>query len=254
MARIDWTKFHSPAFHIHTYRCNHAENIPDETYIRKAFSLHADSIWFTDHAPFEGDMFRNRMLYRELDEYLDSMTALKAKYANTIPVFAGLEIEYLDSFDENGYYKRLVSDERIDLLLLGQHMCEIAPGKYTFDLPQKEKKNEYKYLAKSMVSGIETGYFNVIAHPDRIFKRSPKRWDDKMSQAAENILLAAAKTNIPIEKNMESAEKKVYYPEFWEIQEKMAPDIPIVTGMDAHSIQDLEARWEIAKKFEKDEI
>ena len=40
------------AFHVHTYRCGHAENISDETYVKKAIELGVKSIWFTDHAPF----------------------------------------------------------------------------------------------------------------------------------------------------------------------------------------------------------
>lgn len=248
MQKKNITQFSNAAFHIHTFRCRHAENIPDEAYIQEAITLGADSIWFTDHAPFEGDAFQNRMLYCELDEYLNSMAVLKAKYADTIPVFAGLEIEYLDSFDRRGSYEQLVEDKRVDLLLLGQHMCEISPDKYTFNLPREERKDEYKYLAKSMVSGIKTGYFDVVAHPDRIFKRNKKMWDEDMAQAAEDVLLAAADANISIEKNMESIEKKVYRTKFWQLQEKIAPDIPIVIGMDAHSIHDLKTRWEMAKR------
>ena len=39
-------------FHVHTFRCGHAENVSDEEYIKKAISLGASGIWFTDHAPF----------------------------------------------------------------------------------------------------------------------------------------------------------------------------------------------------------
>jgi histidinol-phosphatase (PHP family) len=53
---------------VHTYRCGHAENVSDEEYIKKAISLGASGIWFTDHAPFPGDPFGNRMKYSELDE------------------------------------------------------------------------------------------------------------------------------------------------------------------------------------------
>ena len=27
------------AFHVHTYRCGHAEHIPDEAYVKKAIEL-----------------------------------------------------------------------------------------------------------------------------------------------------------------------------------------------------------------------
>ena len=50
-------------FHVHTYRCGHAEDIPDEAYIKAAMSIGAKGIWFTDHAPFPGNPFKNRMKY-----------------------------------------------------------------------------------------------------------------------------------------------------------------------------------------------
>lgn len=53
-------------FHVHTFRCGHAENVPDTAYIERAIELGASDIWFSDHAPFPGDPFRNRMKYDDL--------------------------------------------------------------------------------------------------------------------------------------------------------------------------------------------
>lgn len=39
-------------FHVHTYRCGHASDETDEDYVKRAVELGADSITFTDHAPF----------------------------------------------------------------------------------------------------------------------------------------------------------------------------------------------------------
>lgn len=64
---------HSDIFHVHTYRCGHAENIQDECYIKKAISAGASGIWFTDHAPFPGDPFGGRMKYSELFQTKNSL-------------------------------------------------------------------------------------------------------------------------------------------------------------------------------------
>ena len=55
-------------FHVHTYRCGHAENITDEKYIIQSISKNYKDIWFSDHAPFPGDPFGGRMKYNELNE------------------------------------------------------------------------------------------------------------------------------------------------------------------------------------------
>ena len=80
-------------FHVHTYRCGHAENISEELYIEKAITLNASDIWFTDHAPFPNDPFGGRMKYEQLNEYIDTLLQLKEKYKEEINVHIGLEIE-----------------------------------------------------------------------------------------------------------------------------------------------------------------
>ena len=92
-------------FHVHTFRCGHAENVPDEAYIEKAVEIGASDIWFTDHAPFPGNPFRNRMTIECLPEYISTLLALKERYSNLLTVHIGIEIEYLPSFDKSGYYR-----------------------------------------------------------------------------------------------------------------------------------------------------
>ena len=67
----------SDIFHVHTFRCGHAEDISDKKYIEKAIELGATGIWFTDHAPFPGDPFGNRMKYSELEEYVSTLLRYK---------------------------------------------------------------------------------------------------------------------------------------------------------------------------------
>ncbi len=66
-------------FHVHSWRCGHAENANDEDYVKKAISLGASSIYFTDHAPFPGNPFRNRMNYNQLEEYISTLKVLKVR-------------------------------------------------------------------------------------------------------------------------------------------------------------------------------
>lgn len=223
-------------FHVHTYRCGHAEDVPDEAYIKAAISIGAKGIWFTDHAPFPGNPFKNRMKYSELDEYLSSLLYLKENYNGQIQVHIGLEIEYFPLFDQNGYYKQLCSDSRIELLLLGQHMAETSPEHYTFEWNKEQLNNEeYLALGKAQIAGIQSGYFNAVAHPDRIFRRQ-KTWSGEMSAMAEQIINAAIQTTIPLEINEASKHQKHHYwQEFWELSKEAM----CINGLDAHSISEI---------------
>lgn len=53
-------------FHVHSYRCKHASQEQEEEYIKKAIELGATKIVFTDHAPFPGNPFLNRIGPREI--------------------------------------------------------------------------------------------------------------------------------------------------------------------------------------------
>ena len=229
------TIYDKDCFHVHTYRCGHAENIPDEKYIEAALDIGATGIWFTDHAPFPGDPFKNRMRYSELDEYLSSLSRLREKYEGQISVHTGLEIEYFPSFDNVGYYEQLYADPRIDILLLGQHMAETGDG-YTFSWNiERLNREEYIALGHAEIQGIESGYFDAVAHPDRIFRRQ-KKWSEGMQIIADRIIHSAGDNNTLLEQNESSKkEKHHYWPEFW-VKVKAAQ---IIHGLDAHSLKEI---------------
>ena len=55
--------------------------------------------------------FTSRMKYCQLKEYISSLKQLKERYAGTINIFSGLEIEYLPFFKT--YYEELKANENI---------------------------------------------------------------------------------------------------------------------------------------------
>ena len=243
----DWNGNYNKIFHIHTHRCEHAEGVPDEAYVQKALALGASEIWFTDHAPFPGDPFRNRMRYAQLEEYLSTLTELKHRYNGIVHI--GLEIEYFPSYDKEGHYQELLRDNRLEVLVLGQHMAEDTPGSYTFSWDKgRLAKEEYIALGNAVCEGMGKGYFSVLAHSDRIFRRQ-RAWTEDMQQIANKIIQTAAENNVPLELNMHSvAMKHQYWPEFWE---SLLPESKVLVGLDAHSVDELERRYERSRQWSK---
>lgn len=221
-------------FHIHTYRCGHTDGSSDEDYIKRAIGLGGTSIWFTDHAPFPGNPFGNRMNYEDLEDYISSLQYLREKYTNIIDVKVGLEIEYFPSYDY--YYNELASMDVFDCLLLGQHMYELEPNNYSFSLAKERLQEEECYgLFNAIKLGIESGYFNILAHPDRIFRRIAK-WDDAMDGLVDNLINVCFKNNITLEKNIASQRDSKYYDMFWR---KSSNYLNTIIGYDAHSTSEL---------------
>lgn len=226
-------------FHIHSWRCHHAENISDEAYIKRAIELEAESIWFSDHAPFPGNPFGNRMAYEQLPEYLSTLRNLKEQYRKKINVHIGLEIEYFPSFDRSGYYWQLRENPDLDFLLLGQHMAELEQNQaaYSFEMSREWLiKNEFISLGEAEVRGMQTGYFDYIAHPDRIYRRC-KSWTHEMQIIGKQIIATASEKSIPLEQNEVSKRQKSYYwSQFWQMTDHKTQ---IVHGLDAHALNEL---------------
>lgn len=222
-------------FHVHTYRCNHAGEERETAYIEKAVELSAKEIWFTDHAPFPGDKFGFRMRYEQLSEYVSSLQELKKQYEGVIDIKIGLEIEYLPNFQS--YYGELRGSEKFDVLLLGQHFSLLPDGDYTFE--SREKIGEAKPLAEGIIAGMESGYFDVVAHPCQIFRRN-KEWTEETERISMEIKECAACTGVSLEQNvsnmLEKRKKRVYRPEFWQ---NLPDGVRTIYGLDAHSVTEL---------------
>ncbi|MBR4579714.1 MAG: PHP domain-containing protein [Lachnospiraceae bacterium] len=230
----------SDLFHIHTFRCLHAEEVPDEEYIRKAVSVGKTGIWFTDHAPFPGDPFGHRMRMAQLTEYLDTLCALKEKYKGICEVHIGLETEYFPSFYRAGYYKELLSDSRLEFLLLGQHMAEDPDGGYSYDWEKERLDNEeWTALCGAIIEGMKSGYFIFVAHPDRSFRRC-KNWTEEMEEASRQMHALSVEKDIPMEINLHSfGHRTQFWPQFWAVRPK---EERIIYGLDAHAVKEIEAR------------
>lgn len=239
-------------FHIHTWRCKHACDESDEQYIKTALSLGANKITFTDHTPFPGDTFGNRMELSQLSEYIESLKNLHTKYEDQIDVQIGLEVEFLPS--KLDFYKQLKGDYDLDILIIGQHFYEHADGKFSFaDEKEFNAANEFSGCGNAIIQGIKTGLFSVVAHPDRIFRRC-KEWTPEMTEVAVNIIRTAAENNIILECNLSSYEKYVtktrtshWKNEFWDLVEKFNYEnetpVKIIEGFDAHSSEEMISRF-----------
>ena len=68
-------------FHVHTARCKHGSDESDEAFVKTAVAFGASKITFTDHSPFPGDSFKNRMDMRQLPEYIESLKGTSKNFS-----------------------------------------------------------------------------------------------------------------------------------------------------------------------------
>ena len=225
----------SNIYHVHTYRCQHASDDREINYVKKAIELGAMEVVFTDHCPFPGDPFGLRMQMRELSDYVETLKKLRQEYKNDIQIKIGLEAEYIPTYAD--YYRYLLEEAGVEALLLGQHFSLLNNGEYSFTM--HEKSMEARVLADGMIQGMESGFFNIVAHPDQIFRRY-KTWNNEATEITIEILDCARRTGVVLERNIKNMllypKEKRYWPEFWNLCPK---DAKTICGLDAHSVESM---------------
>ena len=108
----------------------------------------------------------------------------------------------------------------------------------TVDTIDKDKlaKEEFIFLGNALTDGINSGFFDAIAHPDRIFRKC-STWTKEMSDISSEIIQAACDKDLPLEINISSKfQEHAFWNEFWELVPDTAKRI---VGLDAHSVAEL---------------
>ena len=257
-------KFQDFNYHTHTYRSGHSEYVSDEEMLKAAKEADINMLGFSEHVPnpdFELPDENHRMMSSEVDEYIESINKLKEDNTD-MTILIGFEAEF--SPMKEAYLGEI--REKVDYLILGQHFVNDG-----MRLVQKEGNPEYPLKYADMVcKGIESGLFDIVAHPDcfmelrdTISDENKAKYEENCIKASRQICQAAAKMQIPLEINLGNAlnNKKlkdgnlgIPHPLFWEIANeefevevkngnetiKEKRTVKVLKGTDAHTIQAFE--------------
>lgn len=226
--------------HTHTSRCGHAAG-QDEDYVLAALKAGFSVLGFSDHVILPGIVQEGiRGREDELEGYISSIRELKRKYKDRLCIMLGFEAEYIKEFVP--YYRRLLQDRGFDYLVLGQH-CHLKDGRMTF-----YEKDELEQYADDVVSGIRSGLYAFVAHPDWYMSLSD-HFGPLEEKIAQRICQAAKEKDIPLELNMVphrlkrehllDGQRVFLYPclPFWHVASKYG--CKVVIGIDAHRPEDL---------------
>ena len=222
-------------YHTHTWRCMHA-NGDEKEYVENAIENGLEILGFSDHTPmpYPGDYVSGfKMAPDQLEDYVDTVLALKEEYRRDIDIRLGLEVEYYPALFEA--LLDLMRPYPIEYFLLGQHFLgneigEPYSGNRTFS-----KEALIRYCAQTK-EALETGRFTYFAHPDLIFFLGDKSLYMKEMRA---LCEHAKKLGIPLEINLLGIETNRNYPNplFWKIAGEVGNDV--ILGSDAHSPNDV---------------
>lgn len=231
-------------YHGHTYRCGHASNISDEDYVLEAINHGYKKYGFSDHVSVYPIFYWDktmRMHDMEVDRYLKEINKLKEESKEFIDIYVGFEAEYDEIIEE---YLCSLRD-KCDYMILGQHYVLGRDIRHNIDYPI-----EY---AKKVCMAIESGIFDVVAHPDIFMQFRYGIKDEDQEEYLENCILAskmicikAKEFDIPLEVNLggffsRDINLEPRYPTklFWDIVKEN--ENKVVIGIDAHQKSDIVA-------------
>ena len=236
-------------YHTHTFRCHHAVGTPEQ-YIKKAIKGGVKYMGFSEHIPLmfpdgEESWYRLHMLDVEL--YFKELSILREKYKEQIEIKIGFEMEYYPLY----FYEMLANARKFgaEYLILGQHYIKQDgtnhDGSHVFYNTDNHDLKEY---VKCVLSGMKSGVFTYLAHPDVInFVGDEEVYQAEMKKICE----LSKEMSIPIEINFWGIKNNRNYPDehFWKIAGEIGS--PVTFGCDAHDAESGfdEKSYEEAKKL-----
>lgn len=241
-------------FHTHTYRSGHGQYCTDSEIVESAKKSGITSLGFSEHIPNPDTVLPDedhRMLLSEVEGYVSSISQLKQQHPE-MTILSGFEAEF-DPMKEAFLGEMR---EKVDYMILGQHF--VPEG-----LRAVQGKGDPNYPIKyaTMVSkAIDSGLFDIVAHPDvfmqfrdtMIDDESRKLFDENSILASQIICEKARDMGIPIEINLGPATNKEVlsdgslafpHPTFWKVASEIE-GLKVLQGIDAHYLEAFEKAQE----------
>ena len=217
-----------------------------DAFAAQAIARGIDEVCITDHMPLSTSRAGDRIPAGRVSDYCRTVRKIAEKYAGTLSVKLGIEIDYHPDFTDE--IESVLRAGDFDFVLGSSHMhvgqCDI------FRLVST--RNEYAEAAlQNTLLAAQSGYFHAISHLDMyrwIFtlpKRFPLQDDgyalEKHWPAIERVLHAISENGLWMEINPHLAiiqgSLNGMYPERDIVARALEMDIRCCYGSDAHTAE-----------------
>lgn len=246
--------------HIHTQYCPHGSDDTIESYIKKAIEIGLDEITFTEHLPLPKNFSDpspekdSAMDIDSLHKYIEEVNDLKVKYKSDIKINLGVEVDYIEGYEEETKALLDKYGHYFDDAILSVHILNINNSYYVIDYSKEEFENISKLL--SGVSSVYYKYYKTVkkAVSADLGKYKPKRighlnlvrkfnqvfpYNYENNIVLEELLIQIKEKGYELDYNIsgtwkEYCKEPYIYGPLLNLVNKY--NIPMVLGSDSHSV------------------
>lgn len=262
--------------HIHTPFCPHGSPDPLREYVERAVSLGIKELTFTEHAPLPPSFVDTTptedsgMTPATLEAYLVAVKSIQQEYAKDIQVRVGLEVDFIEGFEEDTTQFLNQFGPELDDSILSVHFLKLPNDSYVcidyskelyINTIQQLGSSEQLYslyyatVLKSVTSSLgnwkpkRIGHFSLV----RKFQHALTSLPDDQHHLLQ-VLDAIQTAGLEVDLNSAGLAKPFClepYPPFEIARLAKTRGIPLVFGSDAHTVGDLHQFSEYFTEFEK---
>jgi len=242
-------------YHVHERHSRDTWAAPIEDYVRVAEERKIEEVAFTTHLITAGPDIDIGIRLKEIPEYIEEIH--RAQGATKVRLLTGLEVDYFPQ--EERRIERILDEHSLDIVLGSTHYIngvDVGSRRQAEELftgrPISEGADEYYTVWRS---AIESGLFDVMAHPDYWRKhihlfRQPIGWEDYGS-AVYDCLDSLASHGVGIEVNTSGYRHGIggSFPVQQFLDESYRAGVRTITvGSDSHTASGLGYRLDEAVK------
>jgi histidinol-phosphatase (PHP family) len=256
------------SLHIHTIFCDGKDDV--ETMCRTAYEKGLVSIGFSAHAPVGNTGLKTtwHMKDEKLGEYIDDVNAARLRWEGKLPVYLGLEIDYI-----KGLRSPLDSDIKglnLDYAIGSVHYLSPPNGdRFTVDGPLEEVEtgimDGFGGDGEAMLGAywnavmemITLGGFDILGHLDLVRKNHKQgRWfkveNADYMRRIEEIVRAVSSAGLVVEVNTGGINRGYItdtYPSLAVLRLLRQYKVPVMISADAHRACDLDGHYPEARQI-----
>ncbi|AEF85593.1 histidinol phosphate phosphatase, HisJ [Treponema primitia ZAS-2] len=256
--------------HTHSDFCDGKGEI--ESFCRAAWEKGLAAIGFSSHAPIAkktGLKTDWHLPDERLNEYIDAVHAARRRWAGKLPVYLGLEVDYIKGL--SGPADRDFQELGLDYIIGSVHYVFPPKGgePFTVDSPREEFEADIKRhfdgdgaalieaYWDSLKGMIAAGGFDILGHLDLVKKNNPNReWFSPESEAYKrrirDIAVSVGKSGAVTELNtggLNRGSTREPYPSPELLGLLRLQNVPVIITADAHAPEHLGGYYGLAQEI-----